>query len=82
MTTLLIFLIKVYRWTVSPFLRAICGPSCGCRFEPSCSQYCLEAIQIHGAAKGVWLGLKRIARCQPWGGCGCDPVPPAFKPSH
>jgi len=82
MTTLLISLIKLYRWTLSPFLQVLGGPGCGCRFEPSCSQYCLEAIETHGAARGLWLGLKRLGRCHPWGGCGCDPVPSAFKPSH
>jgi putative membrane protein insertion efficiency factor len=74
-SALLIFLIRVYRWTVSPLLRALCGGGCGCRFEPSCSQYCLEAVQRHGAARGLALGLKRIARCHPWGGSGYDPVP-------
>jgi uncharacterized protein len=74
-SALLIFLIHVYRWTVSPLLRALCGGECGCRFEPSCSQYCLEAVQRHGAARGLFLGLKRIARCHPWGGSGYDPVP-------
>ncbi|HEY5705697.1 MAG TPA: membrane protein insertion efficiency factor YidD [Terrimicrobiaceae bacterium] len=74
-SALLIFLIRVYRWTLSPLLRALCGGACGCRFEPSCSQYCLEAVERHGAARGLLLGLKRIARCHPWGGSGYDPVP-------
>lgn len=73
------FLIRVfirsYQWLVSPFLRAICGPTGGCRFEPTCSHYFLEACETHGVCRGGWLGVKRIARCQPWGGCGPDPVP-------
>jgi putative membrane protein insertion efficiency factor len=80
MKHLLIALIRCYRLAVSPFLQVICGPGCGCRFEPTCSQYFISALQNHGTLRGSMLGLHRIARCQPWGGCGYDPVPPAFKP--
>ena len=46
-----------------------------CRYLPTCSEYTRIAIETHGPVKGVWLGMKRIGRCHPWGGCGLDPVP-------
>ena len=69
--------IRGYKVLVSPFLHWLGGPGTGCRYLPGCSQYFLEACEVHGAARGSWLGLKRIARCHPWGGQGLDPVPPA-----
>jgi len=72
---ILIAAIWLYRWAVSPVFRLVCGPGCGCRFEPSCSLYAIEAIRRHGAVLGGWLGLRRLCRCHPWGGCGADPVP-------
>jgi putative membrane protein insertion efficiency factor len=70
-------LIRGYKLLISPILTWLTGgPGSGCRFEPSCSLYFLEACEIHGIPRGAWLGLKRIGRCQPWGGQGVDPVPP------
>ena len=46
-----------------------------CRYHPTCSTYAVEALERHGALRGSWLAVKRLARCQPWGGFGVDPVP-------
>ncbi|MEX0637047.1 MAG: membrane protein insertion efficiency factor YidD [Ferruginibacter sp.] len=64
-----IFLIKIYQWGISPWL----APTC--RYTPTCSQYGIQALQKYGPIKGLWLTLKRILRCNPWGGHGHDPVP-------
>lgn len=66
---LLILLIRFYQGAISPMFPAVC------RYQPTCSQYAVEAIQKHGPLKGSWLAAKRIARCHPWGGSGYDPVP-------
>src|SRR3954469_4438597 len=76
MKLILIGLIHIYRWTLSPLL----GPSC--RFEPSCSAYAEEAIRRHGAARGAWLALRRIARCHPFCRGGIDPVPARTEPGQ
>ncbi len=62
-------LVKLYRLTISPLLGA------NCRYQPTCSEYALEALRVHGAFRGSALAAKRIARCHPWGGHGYDPVP-------
>ena len=46
-----------------------------CRFDPTCSSYAIEAVSQHGASRGAWYAMRRIARCHPWGGWGYDPVP-------
>ncbi|WP_083452247.1 membrane protein insertion efficiency factor YidD [Candidatus Burkholderia verschuerenii] len=66
---LLVMLIRGYQLGISPLLGH------RCRFYPSCSQYAIEALQIHGACKGGWLSLRRIARCHPLHPGGYDPVP-------
>ncbi|NQU34382.1 MAG: membrane protein insertion efficiency factor YidD [Bacteroidetes bacterium] len=64
-----IFLIRIYQYTLSPFI----GRSC--RYTPTCSHYSVDAIKKHGPFKGGKLSIKRIASCNPWGGSGYDPVP-------
>jgi len=61
--------VRAYRLLFSPWVGH------GCRYQPTCSLYALQALETHGAFKGSWLTLKRIARCHPWGGAGHDPVP-------
>ena len=79
MKTLLVLLLRFYKKFLSPVIHVIGGPGSGCRYEPTCSVYFLQAVQIHGPWRGSWLGIKRILRCQPWGGHGYDPVPPPVK---
>jgi putative membrane protein insertion efficiency factor len=67
--TLLIGLVKGYRLLLRPWLGSVC------RFEPSCSVYSLQALQLHGAAMGSYLTLRRLVRCGPWCDGGHDPVP-------
>lgn len=69
MKKLLIFPIRLYQRHISPMLPP------ACRFTPTCSQYAIEAIEKHGPAKGLFLAVRRILRCHPWGGSGYDPVP-------
>lgn len=66
----LIGLVKLYRVAVSPWL------GMNCRFQPSCSEYAIEALREHGLFRGSWLAARRIGRCHPWGDSGYDPVPP------
>jgi len=66
--------IHFYRMVIGPFLPKVC------RFEPSCSTYALEALDVHGPFRGLYLTARRILRCHPFHPGGLDPVPP--EPSH
>lgn len=62
--------LKTYKLTLSPLIGR------QCRFFPTCSEYAAEALIAHGPARGGWLAVRRVCRCNPWGGSGWDPVPP------
>ncbi len=64
-------LVRIYQICISPLI----GGRCACRFIPTCSEYTKQAIEKYGVSKGTWMGIKRISRCRPCGGCGYDPVP-------
>jgi putative membrane protein insertion efficiency factor len=66
----IILAVRAYQVVLSPHIG-----NC-CRFEPSCSAYCIEALRIHGVFKGCWLTFRRVMRCRPFGPSGHDPVPP------
>lgn len=69
MRKLFIALIRGYQYLISPFLGN------HCRFSPSCSHYAVEAIQVHGPGRGIWLSVRRLSKCHPWHEGGYDPVP-------
>ena len=69
MKYVLIGLLKLYRLVISPLYGNVC------RYYPSCSAYALRAVQVHGAARGSWLAMRRLLRCHPWAAGGYDPVP-------
>jgi len=71
---LLIIPVRMYQWIISPWLPKTC------RYEPTCSQYAVEALRTHGPLIGLLLGTRRILSCHPWGGQGYDPVPPRHTP--
>jgi putative membrane protein insertion efficiency factor len=61
--------IRLYQWSMSPYLRGYC------RHTPTCSNYTYQAIAKYGAVKGIWLGVRRLSRCRPLGASGYDPIP-------
>jgi len=61
--------VYIYRYVISPITPA------SCRHVPTCSEYMVESVRIHGPGRGFWMGLKRLSRCHPWGTSGYDPVP-------
>ena len=69
MRSLALLLLRLYQRLLSPSFRG------SCRHQPSCSEYAREAIERHGAARGLWLALRRLTRCHPLGTSGYDPVP-------
>ena len=77
MKNLLVWLLRAYQLLLSPMLGQ------NCRFYPTCSNYAIEAVRTHGAARGGLLAVRRVCRCHPWNPGGVDPVPPARdKDSH
>jgi len=75
MNRLLVWLVRGYQLLVSPMLGQ------NCRFYPTCSNYAIEALRTHGAARGGWLAARRVCRCHPWNPGGVDLVPPARQDS-
>ncbi len=84
MKQILIVALAFYRYWLSPALHSV-FPG-GCCYQPTCSEYALEAIQLHGAGKGSWLAFRRLLRCHPLRRGGFDPVPlpaaPDFRPDQ
>ena len=70
LSAILIAFVRIYQCLLSPLIG-----NC-CRFTPTCSNYCIEALKVHGPFYGTWLTIKRLLRCRPYGPCGYDPVPP------
>jgi putative membrane protein insertion efficiency factor len=71
---------RLLRWFVRSYQVLREGRPSPCRYQPSCSSYAVEALEVHGAMRGSWLALRRVGRCHPWGGHGWDPVPERQSP--
>ena len=72
---LMLGLLRIYQWVFSPLKRVFFGPTCGCRFQPSCSCYAYDAFARFGFFRGLWFTLRRLLRCHPWHPGGFDPLP-------
>jgi len=75
---ILVALVQIYRWILSPAKASFFGRAV-CRYTPSCSNYALEALRRHGPICGTTLAARRLCRCHPWGDSGPDPVPEFFS---
>jgi putative membrane protein insertion efficiency factor len=73
---------RMIRRLVVLYQQVRAGRPSPCRFQPSCSSYAVEALEVHGALRGSWLAIRRLSRCHPWGGQGWDPVPEAADRHH
>ena len=72
----IIWFLKAYRFAISPLYGQVC------RYHPTCSAYALQAVETHGAIRGVYLAARRVMRCHPWAAGGYDPVPPTSSLKH
>ncbi len=73
LTYTLVGIVRLYSYVFSSIMPG------HCRFTPTCSAYAVKALKSHGVLHGLWLTLKRVCRCHPWGACGHDPVPPRTR---
>ena len=78
----MIWFLRGYQFFISPLLHTLAGGQGGCRFQPSCSQYAIEAFTYHGLFRGANLAFRRVIRCGPWSRGGYDPVPLPEDLSH
>ncbi len=69
------FVARCLQAPIRVYQRTRAGRPSPCRYQPTCSAYAIEALSVHGAARGSWLAVRRLLRCHPWGGHGWDPVP-------
>jgi putative membrane protein insertion efficiency factor len=79
---ILVLGLRAYQRVLSPVIATLAGPAGRCRFEPCCSEYAIGAVRGHGAVRGFALAAWRVLRCNPWGGCGSDPVPEKHSLPH